>query len=167
MVIWVREHQGPSGRIERVAETLYLRIYLILNVAEDRREFVRLMGVGVTAVIAALGASKLQKSLPKAASGGEIVKLAKFPVGSTMQYTAPDGNPAYLFRTAAGVFAYSAICTHQGCVVSYNSLSKTLNCPCHGGRFDPYNGGAVLGGPPPTPLPKYTVAIKGDAIVNA
>jgi thiosulfate dehydrogenase (quinone) large subunit len=133
----------------------------------DRREFVRLVGVGVTAVIAALGASKVQKTLPKTATGAEIVKLAKFPVGSTMQFTAPDGNPAFLFRTAAGVFAYSAVCTHQGCVVAYNSLSKTLNCPCHGGRFDPYNGGAVLGGPPPTPLPKYSVAIKGDAIVTA
>ncbi len=133
----------------------------------ERREFVRLLGVGVGAVIAAMGASKLQKSLPKSAAGAEIVKLAKFPVGSTMTYTAPDGNAAVLFRTAAGVFAYSAVCTHQGCVVSYNSSSKTLDCPCHGGQFDPYNGGAVLGGPPPAPLPKYSVAIKGDAIVSA
>jgi Rieske Fe-S protein len=109
----------------------------------------------------------LQKSLPKAATGSEIVKLAAFPVGSTMKYTAPDGQPAYLFRTNAGVFAYSAVCTHQGCVVDYNSLSKTLNCPCHGGQFDPFNGGKVLQGPPPTPLATYKVAIKGDAIVTA
>lgn len=133
----------------------------------DRREFVRLMGVGVAAVIAAMGASKLQRTLPKASAGTEIVKLASFPVGSTMHFTAPDGNPAFLFRTAAGVFAYSAICTHQGCVVGYNSLSKTLNCPCHGGSFDPFNGAKVIAGPPPTPLAKYNVAIKGDAIVTA
>jgi thiosulfate dehydrogenase [quinone] large subunit len=133
----------------------------------DRREFVRLVGVGVSAVIAAVGASKVQKTLPKATVGNEIVKLAAFPVGSTMQYTAPDGNPAFLFRTAAGVFAYSAVCTHQGCVVAYDSTSKTLACPCHGAQFDPNNGAAVVAGPAPTPLPKYKVAIVGDAIVTA
>ena len=133
----------------------------------DRREFVRLLGVGAASVVGVFEASKVQKSLPKATSGAEIVKVADFPVGSTMKFTAPDGNPAFLFRTKAGVFAYSALCTHQGCVVDYNASAKSLDCPCHGGRFDPYNGGAVLGGPPPVALPKYSVAIKGDAIVTA
>ena len=133
----------------------------------DRREFVKLLGVGATAVIAAIAGSGLQKKLPKAAVGKEIVKLADFPVGSVKQFTAPDGNPAFLFRTKAGVFAYSAVCTHQGCVVAYSGADHTLNCACHGGKFDPANGGKVLGGPPPSPLPSYKVAIQGASIVTA
>jgi len=133
----------------------------------DRREVMQIIGVGVTAVIAALAAGGLKKSIPLPKTGTKIVALSAFPVGSVMQFTAPDGNPAYLFRTKVGVFAYSAVCTHQGCTVSYNPTGKTLDCPCHGGKFDPANGGKVLGGPPPRPLDTYKVAIQGDSIVTA
>ena len=127
----------------------------------------QIIGVGVTAVIAALAAGGLKKSIPLPKAGNKIVALSAFPVGSVMQYTAPDGNPAFLFRTNVGVFAYSAVCTHQGCTLGYNPAGKTLDCPCHGSTFDPAKGGAVLGGPAPSPLPKYSVAISGDAIVTA
>jgi thiosulfate dehydrogenase [quinone] large subunit len=133
----------------------------------DRREVMAMIGVGVTAVIAALAAGGLKKNIVAPVSGTKIVDLSAFPVGSVMQYTAPDGNPAFLFRSKVGVFAYSAICTHQGCTVGYNPAGKTLDCPCHGSTFDPANGGAVLGGPAPTPLVKYSVAINGNAIVTA
>ena len=161
LVMWialfflVRKEAGPRVRRNPIPNL------------KDRREVVQMIGVGVSAVIAALAFGSLKKSLPTPKTGEEIVKLADFPVGSVKQYTASDGNPAFLFRTNVGVFAYSAICTHQGCVVAYNSLGKTLDCPCHGSRFDPANGGKVLGGPAPLPLPKYSVAIVGDAIVTA
>ena len=161
LVMWialfflVRKEAGPRARKNPIPNL------------KDRREVMQMFGVGVTAVIAALAAGGLKKSIPLPKTGTKIVALSAFPVGSVMQYTAPDGNPAFLFRTNAGVFAYSATCTHQGCTVGYNPAGKTLDCPCHGSTFDPANGGAVLGGPAPSPLPKYSVAIVGNSIVTA
>jgi len=55
---------------------------------------------------------------------------------------APDGS----------LSALSAICTHLGCLVSYNRVLGEFVCPCHGGRYNMQ--GVPIAGPPPRPLAK-------------
>lgn len=51
-----------------------------------------------------------------------------------------------VYRDEQGhVHECSAICPHLGCVVQWNRVEKSWDCPCHGSRFDPL--GVVLNGP--------------------
>ena len=65
------------------------------------------------------------------------------------------GEGAVLRRGLTKVAAYrdydgmlhehSAVCPHLGCIVTFDDVEKTWDCPCHGSRFDRY--GRVIVGP--------------------
>ncbi|MHB8566481.1 MAG: cytochrome b/b6 domain-containing protein [Nitrososphaerales archaeon] len=78
---------------------------------------------------------------------------------SAVGFYDSQGYPDILIRLANGSLnAYSAICTHTGCLVSYDSADKVIFCPCHGAIFDPTNG-SVLRGPAYIPLPTVSIRI--------
>ncbi|MFD0987793.1 QcrA and Rieske domain-containing protein [Methyloligella solikamskensis] len=46
------------------------------------------------------------------------------------------------------IVAYSAVCTHNGCVISdINETEHEFVCNCHGSTFDAGNRGAIVEGP--------------------
>lgn len=101
-------------------------------------------------------------------SGTKIATVADVPVGTAFKFNDPaSGTPAYLMQPASGTFvAYSAVCTHEGCIVNDNVSSGIFNCPCHGAQFDA-NTGAHLKGPGKGPLAKINVTASGNDIFVA
>jgi Rieske Fe-S protein len=102
----------------------------------------------------------------KAAAGGkEIARISKVPAGSAVHFM-DSWSPGVLIHLQNGKFAaYSAVCTHQGCTVTYQN--GQLLCPCHGSVFDPSKGGRVLYGPAPSPLPRIPIKVKRGGVYRA
>jgi nitrite reductase/ring-hydroxylating ferredoxin subunit len=78
-------------------------------------------------------------------SGGDIASLDDLP----------RGQGAVVRRGLRKIAAYrddngllherSAACPHLGCIVAFDAVEKTWDCPCHGSRFDRF--GRVIVGP--------------------
>ena len=83
------------------------------------------------------------------ANGGLVVIL---PVG-----------PIALVDVGGEVRAFSAVCTHLGCVVRWEKGMDHFFCPCHKGMFN--KDGNVVGGPPPRPLKRYPVETRDGQVV--
>ena len=86
-----------------------------------------------------------------------IIALDELAAGTTVPFTYPDErSPALLLRMGeevpggvgpdSSIVAYSTLCTHKGCPVSYKPEHHLLICPCHWSTFDPARaGGLVIG----------------------
>lgn len=136
----------------------------------SRRRFITyLLGFSVVATIVGVLTPIIGYLLPptQAASGGtgrvEAGTTADFPPGSGKVVAMGDKPAIVVNTTQSGFKAYSAICTHLGCVVEWDQARQFILCPCHDGRFNAVNGG-VISGPPPAPLPPLTVTVEGDTV---
>jgi glycine/D-amino acid oxidase-like deaminating enzyme/nitrite reductase/ring-hydroxylating ferredoxin subunit len=86
-------------------------------------------------------------------------RLARAEADSVRELKAGDGmlvksrgKKVAAYRDKKGdVHKVSAVCTHMGCLVRWNSAEETWDCPCHGSRFKP--SGEVIAGPAEDPLP--------------
>jgi glycine/D-amino acid oxidase-like deaminating enzyme/nitrite reductase/ring-hydroxylating ferredoxin subunit len=98
-------------------------------------------------------------------SGGEFLKENLNVVAQYKDYITPGevtdagqvapGGGSVIRKGMAKVAVYcdlegvrhemSAVCPHLGCIVHWNTVEKSWDCPCHGSRFDAQ--GQVLSGP--------------------
>ena len=82
---------------------------------------------------------------------------------STARMIQGEGKPVIVVALEGRKFrAFSAICTHLGCIVKWDPASRKILCPCHAGVFGP--DGQVISGPPPRPLPPYEVIQVGNEL---
>jgi rieske iron-sulfur protein len=78
--------------------------------------------------------------------------------------------PIHVDLTDRGFVAYSAICTHLGCTVSWVKNQQApaasyTECFCHNSIFDPSRGAKVMGGPAPIPLAQIGVKVADDGTI--
>ncbi|MFC9665330.1 ubiquinol-cytochrome c reductase iron-sulfur subunit [Nocardia sp. NPDC127606] len=136
----------------------------INDFSPNRRTVV--VGVGVLAAAATLTACGGDDDTESAAAAppepgapaGALIKAADVPVGGGVIV----GDTVVTQPTAGTFVGLSSTCTHAGCKVA-TVARGTINCPCHGSRFE--LDGTVRGGPATQPLPAKPVRVEGDSIV--
>ena len=123
-----------------------------------------ILATGASALLA--GCSKYDSgggssdSSPKASSGQQLTTTGAVPVGGG---TVFKDQKVVVTQPAKGDFkAFSAVCTHQGCLVD-KVANGTIDCPCHGSRFS-VEDGAVKNGPATRPLPAENITVTGNSI---
>ncbi|KQV03383.1 MULTISPECIES: Rieske (2Fe-2S) protein [unclassified Kitasatospora] len=119
---------------------------------------------GAAVAVAGCGSSTSSDSGSGNGSAGAaapvtVGAVADVPVGGGKVYR--DARIVITQPTAGEYKAFSAKCTHAGCVVD-EIKDGTVNCPCHYSKFAIADG-SVKDGPAPSPLPAYQVTLKDGA----
>ncbi len=133
----------------------------------SRRDFVGwIIRGGIFATLAGMILPALQYVWPVMSHGPssemeEVARVEDIPVGGSKKIIL-GGSALLLLRTPSEFKAFSAICTHLGCIVDWDAQKKEIICPCHAGTFDVE--GQRISGPPPKPLASYQVHVADGKI---
>ncbi|WP_031106760.1 Rieske (2Fe-2S) protein [Streptomyces sp. NRRL S-146] len=126
---------------------------------------------GATALVAACGGggddsgststqSPTGENATSGPAGQVLANIDEIPVGGGKIFKDEE---VVVTQPEQGQFkAFSAICTHQRCLVSTVS-DGTINCPCHGSKFK-IGDGAVAHGPATRPLPAEKITVEGNSV---
>ncbi|MEV0123908.1 Rieske (2Fe-2S) protein [Streptomyces sp. NPDC050703] len=94
------------------------------------------------------------------AGGTVLASTADIPVGGGKIF---KDEGVVVTQPRKGEFkAFSNRCTHKQCPVT-SVAGGTINCPCHGSKFDIADG-SVKQDPAPRPLPAAEISVDGDSI---
>ncbi|MFH8797321.1 Rieske (2Fe-2S) protein [Streptomyces sp. NPDC017941] len=129
-----------------------------------RRTVVTAVGAaGLAAALAACGSDDdpADEASEKEEGGGAVLATtADIPVGGGKIFK--DEGVVVTQPTKGQFKAFSHLCTHKQCPVT-SVEGGTINCPCHGSKFD-INDGSVKQKPAPKPLSAKEITVEGDSI---
>ena len=80
----------------------------------------------------------------------QVDSLQSFKNGEGRVVKYKGGTYAVYRDDHSQLHLLSPVCTHAGCIVQWNSVEHTWDCPCHGGRYSAT--GERIYGPPPADL---------------
>jgi len=135
-----------AGRDAGAADTGAAVDAVVSDVPEDRDQPYLGLDGGVP--------TPMQEGWRPGMGGVDVGPVEAFAVG-VWRYNA--GARAVVGRDMRGFFAYSALCTHEQCVVNPPDAQGNCVCPCHGSRFD--GQGRVTMRPATADLDPLAVAI--------
>lgn len=120
--------------------------------------------LGVAApLLAACGGGDGGSATEPPPAGEELGPTSDVPVGGGKVFA--EQRVVVTQPTAGDFKAFSAVCTHQSCLVSRIS-ADTIDCMCHGSKFSAEDG-SVVNGPARTPLSPVRISVKDDTITTA
>ena len=93
-------------------------------------------------------------------AAGDAISTSDIPVGGGKIFA--DDKIVVTQPTAGDFKAFTAVCTHQGCIVA-KVEDGTIDCTCHGSKFS-IDDGSVENGPATTALAEKTVTVSGDTL---
>lgn len=114
----------------------------------------------VSSAASSIGAAASSAVSSAASAAADAIKAADIPVGGGRVFEAI--KVVVTQPTAGDYKAFSAVCPHQGCLVTSVSDGNIV-CPCHASTFDIATG-EVTGGPAKTGLPAKGVSVGADGI---
>ena len=107
-------------------------------------------------------------AFPFDAAKGEVRSDSRLNKIVLMRCAETELNAETRARSAGGVVAFSAICTHQGCdVKTWLAKEQALVCFCHSTKFLLLESGSVASGPALRSLPFLPLSLDGDQLVIA
>ena len=119
--------------------------------------------LGTVPLLAACGGGGSEDTATEPPAAGETLgPSAEVPVGGGTIY--PDQKIVVTQPTAGDFKAFTAVCTHQSCLVS-KVTAESIDCTCHGSKFSVQDG-SVLNGPATTGLTPVTVKVDGGEITT-
>ncbi len=81
-----------------------------------------------------------------------------------MKQVKPSNQRILIVNLSGKLYAIGDVCTHQGCVLSNGTLNgETVECPCHGSKFNVKTGSKVRG-PATNPEPTFETKTEGNRI---
>jgi cytochrome b6-f complex iron-sulfur subunit len=100
----------------------------------------------------------------------KVAKVSDIRPGRSVKFRY-GRYPCLLVNHNGKFLAYGAICTHLACIVHWKdedgcimNMGDQIHCVCHAGHFGVLTGN-VIAGPPPSPLPKMNLRIRGGEIL--
>ena len=96
--------------------------------------------------------------------GAEAVGRSRIPLLKAMGVGRSRERRITLANVAGTIFAIDDTCTHRGCSLGDGKLDgSTVQCACHGSRFDVASGGVVRG-PAEDPVRSYPVHVTNGEV---
>ena len=139
----------------------------------SRREFIKIGSATTLAsgLAPAMAAAPAKAAYPVV----NVAELSAIKTDTPIAFTYPDENsPAVLLRMKQGatggvgpgnsIVAFSTLCTHKGCPVSYRAERKLFICPCHWSSFDPAKAGQMVIGQGSQALPQIALRVQGGTV---
>jgi nitrite reductase/ring-hydroxylating ferredoxin subunit len=118
-------------------------------------------GDATAASQAPAGSAPAGSAAAPSSGGAGVAQVSDIPVGGGVIL---DDPAVVITQPVEGeVKAFTAICTHQGCLVS-EVVDNEIICPCHGSRFSAVDG-SVTSGPATTGLTAAGVVVEGGSVV--